>query len=242
MFPLIEPLILYFVLFFPGTFNPDISAAAFTANSIPFSAFHEASRTLAYTIPALALIWYLILDKKSLSPPEGNHAAKLPVWLALRVRRRDFFPFLAGFPCLVLFGVVISLLNSLAAKTGGMPGVEPPGNAAGWIIMAVSCLGTGYLEESYFRFYLLEKLPQIGFGSGIFGIPFNDRRVAPALTIAFSSILFALCHVYEGPWGIANAALAGVFLSILYQKYRSLHGIAWAHGAYNAFVYVMGLF
>ncbi|MDR0720602.1 MAG: CPBP family intramembrane metalloprotease [Treponema sp.] len=238
MFPLIEPLILYFVLFFPGTFNPDISTAAFTVNSIPFSAFREASRTLAYTIPALSLIWYLILDKKSLSPPGGGRAAELSVRLALRVRRRDFFPFLAGFPCLVLFGVVISLLNSLVAKTAGMPTVEPPGNAAGWIIMAVSCLGTGYLEESYFRFYLLEKLPQMGFGSGMFGISFNDRR----LTIAFSSILFALCHVYEGPWGIANATLAGVFLSILYQKYRSLHGIAWAHGAYNAFVYVMGLF
>jgi len=55
-------------------------------------------------------------------------------------------------------------------------------------------------------------------------------------------VLFSLCHVYEGPWGILNAVLAGIILSLLFIRFRSLHGIAWAHGAYNIFVYTMGNF
>jgi membrane protease YdiL (CAAX protease family) len=106
--------------------------------------------------------------------------------------------------------------------------VEPPGNVLGWIIMAFSCIGTGYLEESYFRYYLLTKL--------------QTRLPSPAARMIISTVLFSFCHIYEGPWGILNAVLAGLFLSMLFIRYRSIHGIAWAHGAYNIFVYIMGFF
>jgi hypothetical protein len=38
-----------------------------------------------------------------------------------------------------------------------------------------------------------------------------------------------------------NAFLAGILLSLVYKKYRALHGIAWAHGIYNAFIYLNGI-
>jgi membrane protease YdiL (CAAX protease family) len=95
-----------------------------------------------------------------------------------------------------------------------------------WLVLTVSCIGTGYLEEGYFRFYLFKTLEAAGISGG---------------RILFLSIfLFTLCHGYEGPWGMANAAIAGWFLARVFKKRGSLHGIAWAHGAYNLLVYLLG--
>ncbi|GHU64700.1 hypothetical protein FACS189447_02100 [Spirochaetia bacterium] len=186
--------------------------------AIPFSSYRELSRTLGYTIPALALLWYLILEKKSL-PYAKDH---------IKPGLRDMYPLLIGFPCLVLIGLGISFLMSKFSPIPLPPKVEGPANALGWTAMAFSCLGTGYLEESYFRYYLLTKLEE--------AVSLSWIRVL--VSVAF----FALCHVYEGPWGILNALLAGILLAVLYERYKSLHGIALAHGAYNAFVYCMGSF
>jgi membrane protease YdiL (CAAX protease family) len=92
--------------------------------------------------------------------------------------------------------------------------------------MILSCLGTGFLEESFFRFYLFNKL--------------DNRFTGERARLLLSTVLFALCHIYEGPWGVLNAAMAGCFLSILFLKYRSLYGIAAAHGFYNILVYATG--
>jgi membrane protease YdiL (CAAX protease family) len=130
---------------------------------------------------------------------------------------------LIGFPGLIFIGTVLALVSSLAAGFPS-PQVEAPGDAPGWTVMVLSCLGTGFLEESFFRFYLFNKLDNIG-----------ERK-----RIVLSTLFFALCHVYEGPWGVLNAALAGSFLSVLFLKYRSLYGVAAAHGFYNIFVYAIG--
>jgi membrane protease YdiL (CAAX protease family) len=188
------------------------------AEAIPFSSYRELSRTLGYTIPALALLWYLILEKKSLPRAEER----------IKPGLRDVYPLLIGFPCLVLIGLGISLMMAKFSPIPIPPRVEGPVNALGWTAMAFSCLGTGYLEESYFRYYLLTKLKET----------VSLRWVRVFVSTAF----FALCHVYEGPWGVLNALLAGILLAVLYERCKSLHGVALAHGAYNAFVYTMGSF
>jgi membrane protease YdiL (CAAX protease family) len=215
---LLEPLILYFVLFFSGISGPVPVEAGLPVDNIPFLPFRELNRTLSYSVPALALLWYLILEKKSLKPAENR----------LKPGVRDIYPFLLGFPCLVLTGLGISLLINRFSPFSLPPRIEAPSNALGWTVMAFSCLGTGYLEESYFRFYLLEKLEVVS----------PCRWIGIFLSVFF----FSLCHIYEGPWGILNACLAGFILAVLYERFRSLHGIALAHGAYNAFVYVMAAF
>jgi len=213
-----EPLILYFVLFFPTLLVSPF--AGIGPESVSFSVLRELGRTVTYTVPALALLWYIMSDKNGFS--------------ALR-KEKPGFPdlpsFAAGFPALVIIGIAISLLVSRFSGLPWMtppPLIESPATIPGWIVLVISCLGTGYLEESYFRYYLLTWM--------------ENPVPNAALRIFFSTALFAICHIYEGPWGIINAALAGIVLSVLFTRFRSLHGIAWAHGGYNIFVYVMGNF
>lgn len=181
-----------------------------------FSVAGELNRLIVYTIPSLALMWYLIIGKKSLLLPAG----------ILKPASKDLYPFLIGFPGLALIGIGVSFLMMNVSALPPPPRVNAPESVPGWIVMAVSCLGTGYLEESYFRCYLLIK--------------FDDTRIW--FRLLTSVVLFALCHVHEGPWGILNAALAGCLLAFLFERYKSLHGIALAHGTYNAFVYLTAKF
>ena len=228
-----EPLILYFVLFFPGIYASGFSGETASAGTIPFSAIRELGRTLTYTLPSLALLWYIVMgrDSRDKMPEKTKFFPVLK-----KLQKRDLFPFAAGLPGLIIIGLAVSQLVSffliyenIFPESFSPPLlVEAPGSAWGWTVMAFSCIGTGYLEESYFRYYLLTRL--------------ENRLPNPAIRIVISTILFSFCHMYEGPWGILNAVLAGILLSMLFIRYGSIHGIAWAHGAYNIFVYAMGMF
>lgn len=212
---LIETLILYLIFFLPGIRSYGTYPAV-----IAFSIHQELIRLFVYTIPALALILYL---------------HQRPVRSAICIpkpRLTDLRVLMLCLPGLILLGFGVSILSALTAVIFAdsffiplSPHVEAPGSPPAWLAMAISCLGTGYLEESYFRFYLLSRLEDAGIGKG--------------KSIFFSTLLFSCCHIYEGPWGILNAALAGLGLSVVFVKYRSLHGIAWAHGGYNGFVYIL---
>ena len=188
--------------------------------TIPFSTLRELSRTITYSIPSLALLWYLITDRKGISAIDE-----------IKPNKTDLLSFGIGFPGLIVISFFISFLAWFLSPYLGLaasPKVEGPSNVAGYIVLVFSCLGTGYLEESYFRYYLLSRLES--------AVPNTIIR------IAVSTLLFSFCHLHEGLWGIINSVLAGVFLSILFIRYKSIHGLAWAHGAYNLFVYSMGVF
>ena len=215
-----EALILFFVLFFPGIYSSGLSASSEVIEAIPFHTFRELGRTLTYTIPSIALVWYIIGKKK------------LSAFISRGFRKKDLIAFAFGLSGLILISLAISFLVSYILYHYDFiptpPIIEAPVNAAGWTVLAFSCLGTGYLEESFFRYYLLTKYEK--------SIPQIPVRVI------FSTFLFSICHIYEGPGGFVNAVLAGILLSALFIRYKSLHGIAWAHCAYNVFVYVMGMY
>ena len=214
---LLEPIILFLVLFFPGVYSSGI--AGLNTETIPFMVFRELSRTLTYTLPSLALLWYLIAGKTS--------APKLKV----KLKKGDLISFAAGFPALILIGLGNTILVSLISHSERFATplrIETPASAVGWVVLVFSCLCSGYLEECYFRYYLLTKL--------------ENSSTPQVINILFSAVLFSVCHIYEGPWGFLNALLAGIFLALLFTRYRSLHGIAWAHAAYNLFVYVLSNF
>jgi membrane protease YdiL (CAAX protease family) len=215
MFPsksaLIEPLILYLVLFLPGVISPSPAPEL-----IIFSAERELIRILLYNIPSLVLIGYLLLQKKSLR-----------AWGIRLPGKRDFHAALFAFPGLLLLGLGVSLVSPFFTDAAAVSGIASPAGPLGWLVMLLSCLSTGYLEEGFFRFYLISKLGEAGIKNG---------------TLVFvSTLLFSVCHIYEGPWGMLNAVLAGTFLSLIFLHFRSLHGIALAHGLYNAFVYALGV-
>ncbi|MDR3166376.1 MAG: CPBP family intramembrane metalloprotease [Treponema sp.] len=207
MNPFIEPLIVYFVLFLPGVFS-----GGEISGPLPFSVNREVFRILTYILPSLALLGYLIRRTKGFAE-----------WGLTKPERGDFFSFFFAFPLLFLFGWVLSFFASRILSLPLPPRVEVPHTLLQWLVIFLSCIGTGYLEEGYFRFYLLKTFEAAGMGMGIF----------------FSVLLFTLCHSYEGPWGMANAALAGFLLALVFKKWGRIHGIAWAHGAYNIMVYVL---
>ena len=215
-----EALILYFVLFFPGIYVSGLSAAAEAVETIPFFTFRELGRTLTYTIPSIALVWYIIGRKK------------LSAFISRKFRVKDLIAFLIGFSGLILISMSISFLVSIFLQyydfIPSPPKIEAPVNAVGWTVLVFSCLGTGYLEESFFRYYLLTK--------------YEKTVPQTAIRVIYSTFLFSLCHIYEGPGGFVNSVLAGILLSTLFIRYRSLHGVAWAHGAYNIFVYFIGMY
>ena len=213
-----EPLLLYMVLFFPGFAANSIHLNEAAAAIIPFSSTRELNRIIVYILPTLAFLWYMILKKNSLVLFPGE----------LRFKLKDLYCFIWGFSGLILIGMGISFIITHTFPGSASSKIQAPDNIIGWIVLAFSCLGTGYLEESFFRFYLLLKLEEV--------IPYRIPK------IIFTTLLFALSHAYEGPWGVLNAAFAGLLLSLLFERYRSLHGIAIAHAFYNAFVYVMGNF
>jgi membrane protease YdiL (CAAX protease family) len=181
---------------------------------VEFSLLRELNRLLLYTLPALALVWRFLL--------RARHDA---VRAILRPRKRDLRAFLLGLPALASAGLFISLVSGLLFRNNPIPRLESPGGLPGWIILGLSCLATGYLEESYFRFYLLLMLERAGLGT--------KKR------LFVSVMFFSFCHIYEGPGGAINALAAGLLLSAIFIRERSLHGIAWAHGAYNLLAYLL---
>ncbi|MDR0668543.1 MAG: CPBP family intramembrane metalloprotease [Treponema sp.] len=202
----LEPLILYGILFLPGALHhePPVELAVFSVN-------REIIRIAAYNLPALALIWYLRWKS-------GRDENVFPPGL------RDLVTFLVVFPALILTGICVSRIAALFPEIPQRFTIEAPGDITGYVVVFLSCVSTGYLEESYFRYYLGEKIEEIGLGSWVF--------------LVVSTVFFGLCHVYEGPWGTMNSILAAMILALAYIRFRALHGLALAHGFYNIVVYL----
>ena len=209
MHTFIEPLILYAVLFLRVS-----TVAALSGEAVEFSAVAETVRIVLYNIPSLALIWYLLLKVKSLKE-----------WGITLPGKRDLLPAAAALPALMLIGLTISIVSRFFTEVPSGSQFLPPQNFVSWSILVISCISTAYLEESFFRFYLLSKREEMG--------------LSPFRAVLVSTALFSVCHIYEGPWGFLNAALSGILLAFLFLRYRSLHGIASAHALYNVLVYAL---
>ncbi|MDR2053250.1 MAG: CPBP family intramembrane metalloprotease [Treponema sp.] len=228
----------------------------FSAGNVDqFTAGRELNRIFGYSIPSLLLLWYLFHIKgKRIFP--------------LRAQFGDFQSLIIALPGLLGIGLGISVLSSiipLSETTFAV--VQAPGEPAAWILMIFSCFSTGYLEETYFRHYLLNPFRKQKPGTQTAGPENPDReteeaffpdtrpgrhglpaaagalyaKAGPIPGILVSTALFSLCHIYEGPWGVINAVLAGLLLSLIYVHYGALHGLAWAHGLYNIFIYANGV-
>jgi membrane protease YdiL (CAAX protease family) len=205
----IEPLILYAVLFFQ--FSPVPVQAV---EVVEFSPAAEIARIFLYNLPSFCLIWYLLLKVK-----------RLKSWGVGFSPKNDALSVAFSLPALVGIGLTVSLAAPYLDGIPSGPRFLPPQNTVSWIILAFSSFSTAYLEESYFRFYLLSKRAELGIG--------------PHRAVLLSTLLFSVCHIYEGPWGFLNAALSGIVLAFVFLRFRSLHGISAAHALYNILVYVL---
>ncbi|MDR2194208.1 MAG: CPBP family intramembrane metalloprotease [Treponema sp.] len=232
----LEAVILYLVLFFPSLF---IGVGEETV--IAFSISRELIRIFIYNLPPLAFIWFLLLKEKT-----GRRRESAPFLPVLRNavcssvsnNINGFLTFILAFFGLLAINAGISVLSGLAERASGISfeadiAIQTPDTAAGWytatgwFVLYLSCLSAGYLEESFFRYYLSDRLKEYG----------------PYPAMLMSSVSFAFCHVYEGLFGVANALFAGLLLFFIFNKRKSgngiqtLHAIAFAHGTYNALMY-----
>ena len=205
----IEALILYTVVFLSGVVGSQPAEQVFS-----FSITGEIARIILYNIPSLALIWYLMLKVKDLKS-----------WGLALPGKKDLIPAIICLPTLLIIGFTVVFIGSYLSGEASELIIIPPASSPGWVIICISCITTGYLEESYFRFYLLSRREELGLNS--------------TTALLLSTAAFSFCHIYEGPWGFLNAVLAGIVLSFLFLRYNSLHGIALAHGLYNIIAYIV---
>jgi membrane protease YdiL (CAAX protease family) len=167
-------------------------------------------------LPFLMLVWALA-ERENYFNRRQDGRRKMTVNAVLVI--------LLASVALFIIALVFSSLASLAGEGAAASFVERPENVAEFAAMLIACLSTAYLEESFFRFYLLEKLNALG------------RSTVYA--VAVSALAFAALHLWEGRWGVLNAAAAALLLSFAYLKTRKLHIAALAHFLYNAAVYML---
>ena len=202
----IEALTLYIILFFSG------AASFFTGGGEGFSISTDFIRASAFTVFSLALIWYLLLRARNLKD-----------WDVLP-GKKDIISCVVALPCLFLTGFFTAAASFITGGQDVQASINIPSTTPGWIAVCFYCVFSAYLEESFFRFYLLSRREEL--------------RLSALSALVVSVVLFSICHLYEGPWGFLNSVISGTILCFVFLRYHSLHGIAIAHGLYNIFIYV----
>jgi hypothetical protein len=134
---------------------------------------------------------------------------------------------LINFVLILTSALGISLVAQYFLPAYRPPLIQAPQTIDAWLIMLIGSFATAYLEEVYFRLYLLHRFDTAG-------IP----RITGNL---LSIVLFSLCHLYEGPLGTLNAAIASTCFTFIYRKTNSVHSPAWAHGFYNVLAFSLGI-
>jgi len=198
----IEAFILYIVIFFSG-----LSGSGTASFSLSFEVF----KPLLFFASSIALIWYLLYRAKKIE------------FDIIRPGLKDLVCLLVTLPCLLVIGFIIAFFSSLTGST--QIELPLPSSIIEWIILCIFCLFFAYLEESFFRYYLLSKR--------------NELNLNTVSALIFSAVLFSIGHIWEGPWGILNALVSGLVLGVIFLRFRSIHGIAIAHGMYNIAAYVV---
>jgi membrane protease YdiL (CAAX protease family) len=208
----IEALILFIILFFASSVTLLVQG---TAGHETFSTRSELIRLFLNIIPALALIWYILLGQKGLKE-----------W-GLKPGKRDLISALITLPSLLLISFTIAFVSSSVGSSSSVTQniTHSPVSVFQWVVLCTSCLFAAYLEESFFRFYLLNRR--------------GELNLSASWTLVLSVALFSLCHIYEGPWGFLNSVLSGIVLCFVFLRYKALHGLAISHGLYNISVYVI---
>ena len=203
-----EAIILYMILFLSGSTAALTGANRIEAGGeIGFSITTELLKVFVYIIPSIALIFYLMQGSWKID------------FRTLKPGKKDLFCGLLAFPFLLITGAAISYMSVYVSGNSVQLIYITPSTIIGWLVLCISCLFSAYLEEVFFRFYLISVK--------------DDLNMSTSTVLIFSTALFAICHIYEGPWGFLNAAISGFILGFIFISSKSLHGISVAHALYN---------
>ncbi|MCX7026424.1 MAG: CPBP family intramembrane metalloprotease [Spirochaetes bacterium] len=142
----------------------------------------------------------------------------------------------------VLDGLGIGACEAALALAGALlalaAGVENPllaffphaaaPNPLSLVFIVLACLGTGYSEELFFRFFAVGALGRAGF--------------APAAAYLVSALVFALSHLGQGLYGAAMTGIFALVFSFFRIKGSKLHALALGHAFYDLAVLLVTAF
>lgn len=86
-------------------------------------------------------------------------------------------------------------------------------------LMILSCIGTGYSEELFFRFFAPQALQGAGF--------------PPWAAHLAASVLFGVSHLGQGPFGALMALLYALVLVFFRLRGSSWHALSLGHAIYD---------
>jgi membrane protease YdiL (CAAX protease family) len=218
-YPLFVPLVLY-ILFFPPDSGLTQLLAPAVMRSLSFSVSEAIFQSFTFYIPASSVVLYFYLqDTPDLQLKKSPRVTCTGII-------KFIFHAVSGAVALLLIGGFIVFVEGLFPGMGfPAPDVEMPYSAAAIPTMLFYWICAAYLEESFFRALLYGRLLL----SGVKKIP----------AAVISAVFFALCHAWEGHWGMAGAFLSGLFLSFMFERKKSLDCITASHALYNITVYLL---
>ncbi|WP_455382231.1 CPBP family intramembrane glutamic endopeptidase [Salinispira pacifica] len=202
------------ILLFSAFFLPGILLQSQGFNRELFGTLTFNVQILVQAVPQILLLLYIL-------EISGEHVTQ---HLGLSLSFRKVAP-------VVLLGSVglftLSSLMGYAAEVVGKGSNSSVVGGASWNLsnpaiiplILLSSLAIGYREELFFRAYLITRLDQM--------------RIAPAVAVGVSALLFAVGHLYEGIAGALTALVSGLFLALIYLRGRNLHQVALSHALYN---------
>ena len=92
-------------------------------------------------------------------------------------------------------------------------------------LILLSTVAIGYREELFYRAYLFTRA--------------GELQTDPAVTVAATSLLFGIGHLYQGIEGFVITTVLGVVLGLIFLRTGNLHAVAVGHGLYNFTVLVL---
>jgi membrane protease YdiL (CAAX protease family) len=216
-----EFFILFFVLLLPGYLVQGQPVDPSLFNNVQFNLTY-----LVSALPQILLILYLILIRPGFkgadSQPRELHPEAFRRFGIVPPNLRSLLRAAISFFGIMAIAYLISLAISLLPEIGGSFGEqlqwEPPSRDILPLIL-VTALVTGLREELFFRSYMITR--------------FDQANIPTAVTVGASSILFSVGHIYQGLPAFLGTLGIGIFLAVLYVRYREVIPLALAHGLYN---------
>jgi membrane protease YdiL (CAAX protease family) len=140
-------------------------------------------------------------------------------WRDIGLRRPEKWLPILGWALLIGIGyqaldtaLIVPLLQRLTGESidlsqfAGLKGNLP----ALLVFVAISWTEAAFIEELFFRGYLLNRLMDVA----------GRERLGITFSLLANAIIFGIAHAYQGPTGVLDTALAGLILGLLYLLAR----------------------
>lgn len=206
----IAPFLIYFALFFPS-----IIIQFFQPSDVYqiFNTPHIMIKKILLDLILITLFLLLIFRVLKETPKEAKLHFPLPkniLWI--------FFILVVAIGISSLFSFLSQLFPLSAFLEKKVPIEKTSFQLQNPFLIMLLLLTSAYMEELFFRGYLLDSL---------------QKELLFPHAMVISSLLFSLGHLNQGFWGIPATFCLGVLFCIMKERSQNLHIVAISHWLYN---------